>query len=373
MTDLTTDTPDAPQVHHTRGGLSRVMPWLLVPFIGLLGGCAMVLQAMLLEGETLRGLAAEPDLWGARLPAALTGIAPSWIALTLDGLVTGMLIFLVAAGLTLVIGLMGVVKLAHGALLTIGAFAAVSVLARFGDWTASIVPAPDLALIAAAALVAIAVAGVAGALFRGVNVRPGGGSRLQQILVTVGVLIIAERVIPMIWGPAEIVLDRPAALNGFVSFHGVMLETLGLLAAGIGVTVVVLLALVWRHTRTGLVLRAAMQDREMVQALGYRLRAIGVGVFIAGAALAGVGGMLWALHMDVVTAQTGGHLMVLVVVTVMIGGLGSVTGCFLAALVIGLAQGYTAFFDPGLVLVSAIALLVLVLLWRPAGILARAS
>lgn len=347
------------------------MPWLLVPLVALLGGVAMVLQAVPLEDETLRGLAATPDLWAMRLRAALNGVAPSWIRVTLDGLVMGMVVFLMASGLTLVIGLMGLVGFMHGALVAIGAFVAVIALARLGGGTASIAFVPDLASIGAAAPVAMVVAVVLAALFRRVNLRRGGGLVFMQIVVTVGTLIIAERVLPMIWGPTEIAAERPAALDGIVTFHWAALDIRWLLPLGVGLAAVALLALVSRHTRTGLVLRAAMQDREMVQALGYPLRAIGVGVFIASAALTAVGVMLWALHVNVVTAQTGADVMALVVATVVIGGLGSVTGCFLAALVIGLVHGYTDFFDPDLVILSAMAVLVAVLVWRPAGILAR--
>lgn len=373
MTAVPHDAADRVPRRHRGDGLSRALPWLLVPLIAMLGGGVMVLQAMPMAEETLAGLARMPDLWPARLSAAVTGIAPSWITLTLAGLAMGMMIFLMASGLTLVFGLMDVINFGHGAFVSLGAFVAVSVLSRLGDWTASTALALNLAAIGAAALVAMAVAGAAGALFERVIVRPAGGSHLKQILVTVGGLIIAEQLIHVIWGPAEIYIDRPAALKGAITFHGAALETYRLLAVGAGLAVFALLALVLRFTRIGLIVRAGVQDGDMVQALGYRLRAVGVGVFIAGSALAALGGVLWALYQEVVTAQMGADLMVLVFITVIIGGLGSVTGCFLAALMIGLTQNYTAFVEPKLALVSTIAVLVLVLLWRPAGMLARQS
>ena len=372
MTDAATHA--ARPLSRQRGdGQGRAMPWLLVPLIALLGGGAMVLQAMPVEGETLQGLVATPDLWAVRAAAALNTVAPSWITLTLAGLAMGMMIFLMASGLTLVFGLMDVINFGHGAFVSLGAFVAVSVLARVGDWTASMDLALNLSAIGAAALAAMAVAAVGGALFERVIVRPAGGSHLKQILVTVGGLIIAEQLIHVIWGPAEIYIDRPAALKGAITFHGAALETYRLLAVGVGLAVFALLAALLRFTRIGLIVRAGVQDGEMVRALGYRLRAVGVGVFIAGSALAALGGVLWALYQEVVTAQMGADLMVLVFITVIIGGLGSVTGCFLAALMIGLTQNYVGFVEPKLALVSTIALLVAVLLWRPAGMLARQS
>ena len=352
-------------------GLARAVPWLLVPLIAILGGCAMVLQAMPMEGETLLGLAVAPELWSARAAAAVDTVGASWITLTLAGLAMGMMIFLMASGLTLVFGLMDVINFGHGAFVSLGAFVAVSVLARFGDWTASTDLALNLAAIGLAALAAMAVAAVAGGLFERVIVRPAGGSHLKQILVTVGGLIIAEQLIHVIWGPAEIYVDRPAALKGAITFHGAVLETYRLLAVGVGLAVFALLGALLRFTRIGLIVRAGVQDGEMVRALGYRLRAVGVGVFVAGSALAALGGVLWALYQEVVTAQMGADLMVLVFITVIIGGLGSVTGCFLAALMIGLTQNYVGFVEPKLALVSTITVLVAVLLWRPAGMLAR--
>ncbi|MGS4943896.1 branched-chain amino acid ABC transporter permease [Meridianimarinicoccus sp. RP-17] len=370
---MTTDGVADPHRPGIGARIGAAMPWLLVPLIAALGGLAMVVQAMPGPEETLAALLRTPDLWADRAAAALPAIAPSWITLTLAGLAMGMMIFLMASGLTLVFGLMDVINFGHGAFVSLGAFVAVSVLARFGGWTASTDLALNLAAIGLAALVAMAVAGTAGALFERVIVRPAGGSHLKQILVTVGGLIIAEQLIHVIWGPAEIYIDRPAALKGAIVFHGAALETYRLLAVAAGLTVFALLALVLRYTRIGLIVRAGVQDGEMVQALGYRLRGVCVAVFIAGSALAGLGGVLWALYQEVVTAQMGADLMVLVFITVIIGGLGSVTGCFLAALMIGLTQNYTAFVEPKLALVSTIAVLVLVLLWRPAGMLARQS
>lgn len=353
--------------------IGAAMPWLLVPLIALLGGLAMVVQAMPAPDETLAALATTPDLWAERFAGAVASIGPSWITLTLAGLAMGMMIFLMASGLTLVFGLMDVINFGHGAFVSLGAFVAVSVLARFGDWTTSADLALNLAAVGLAALAAMAVAGIAGGLFERVILRPAGGSHLKQILVTVGGLIIAEQMIHVIWGPAEIYIDRPAALKGAILFQGAALETYRLLAVAAGLAVFALLAAMLRFTRIGLIVRAGVQDGEMVQALGYRLRGVAVGVFIAGSALAGLGGVLWALYQEVVTAQMGAELLVLVFITVIIGGLGSVTGCFLAALMIGLVQNYTAFVEPKLALVSTIALLVLVLLWRPAGMLARQS
>ena len=127
--------------------------------------------------------------------------------------------------------------------------------------------------------------------------------------------------------------------------------------------------LVLRHTKIGLIVRAGVQNGEMVRAMGYRLGRVFVGVFIAGSALAGLGGVMWGLYQEVVTAQMGGEIMVLVFIVVIIGGLGSVEGAFIAALLVGLTQNYVAFLEPKLALVSNIGLMVLILMWRPQGMM----
>ena len=131
------------------------------------------------------------------------------------------------------------------------------------------------------------------------------------------------------------------------------------------------LAMRWilRSTKLGLIVRAGVENGEMVEALGYRLRVVFVGVFIAGSALAGLGGVMWGLYQEVITAHMGANLMVLVFIVVIIGGLGSIEGCFIGALLVGLLQNYIAFLEPKLALISNIGLMVAILMWRPQGMM----
>jgi len=124
---------------------------------------------------------------------------------------------------------------------------------------------------------------------------------------------------------------------------------------------------VLRRTKLGLIVRAGVENPEMVQALGYDITRVFVGVFIAGSALAGLGGVMWALYQEIITVHMGNEIMILVFIVVIIGGLGSVEGCFIGALTVGLVQNYTAFLEPKLALVSNIALMVAILMWRPMG------
>ena len=114
---------------------------------------------------------------------------------------------------------------------------------------------------------------------------------------------------------------------------------------------------------------AGVENREMVEALGFRVRRLFVGVFIAGTALAGIGGVMWAVYQELVTTAIGADMTILMFIVVIIGGLGSVSGCFVGAMLVGLTANYTGFLAPKLALGSSIALMVLILLWRPRGLL----
>jgi branched-chain amino acid transport system permease protein len=293
----------------------------------------------------------------------------SWLTLTVSGLAIGMMYFIMASGLTLVFGLMDVINFGHGAFVSLGAFVGISVLLLLPGMAEAPDLAQNLAVLAAAVLAAMTVTALAGWAFERVIVRPVYGAHLKQILVTVGGLIIAEQLIAVIWGPEEIFITRPEMLKGAITWQGAALETYRLVAVGVGLVVFALMWLVLRHTRIGLIVRAGVQNGEMVRAMGYRLGRVFVAVFIAGSALAGLGGVMWGLYQEVVTAQMGGQIMILVFIVVIIGGLGSVEGAFIAALLVGLTQNYVAFLEPKLALVSNIGLMVLILMWRPEGML----
>ena len=293
----------------------------------------------------------------------------SWLTLTVSGLAMGMMIFLMAAGLTLVFGLMDVINFGHGAFVSVGAFVGVSVLLALGQMTG----APSLWLNLLALLAAIFAAALAtgamGWAFERVIVRPVYGAHLKQILVTMGGLIVVEQLIILIWGPEEIYISRPEALKGAITFAGAAVEKYRLVAVVFGLVVFLGLRMLLRRTRIGLIVRAGVENGEMVQALGYRLRLVFVGVFIAGSALAGLGGVMWGLYQEVVTAHMGQQVMILIFIVVIIGGLGSVEGSFIGALLVGLLQNYVAFLEPKAALISNIALMVAILMWRPMGMI----
>ena len=295
------------------------------------------------------------------LPAI--GSTSSWLTLTVAGLSMGLIVFVIASGLTLVFGLMDVLNFGHGVFIALGAFVATSVMGygAGAGWS-------GFASVFAAMLVAMAVAGAVGLAFERVIVRPVYGLHLKQILITMGGMIVGEEIIKLFWGPQQIALPMPDELRGAWYFGDAAIEKYRVLAAGIGL--VVLGALLWTLNRTkiGLLIRAGVQDRSMVEALGYRISRLFVGVFAAGSALAGLGGVMWGLYQQSVTPQIGAQVNVLIFIVIIIGGLGSTFGCLVGALLVGLVANYAGFLAPKVALVSNIALMVAVLLWRPQGL-----
>ena len=297
------------------------------------------------------------------------GSMPTWGTLTLAGLAMGLMIFIMASGLTLVFGLMDVLNFGHGAMISFGAFVGVSALVALGPLYGAAGIELNLVALLLGALAAMVAAGVLGLVFERLIVRPVYGHHLKQILITTGHLVVVEQLIIVIWGPNEIPIPRPESLKGAFIVGGVVLEKYRLLAVGLGLALFVALRIILTRTKIGLLVRAGVENREMVEALGYRISVLFIGVFVVASALGGLGGIMWGLYDEVITAQMGMSVMILVFITIIIGGLGSIEGCFVAALLIGLTNNYVAYLAPKLSLGSAILLMVVVLMWRPNGLL----
>jgi len=293
---------------------------------------------------------------------------PTWVTLTVAGLAMGMMIFMMAAGLTLVFGLMDVMNFAHGVFISVGAYAGTSVLLAMKASMQADSLWANLSAIVPAVLAAMALAGLLGWFFERVVIRPVYGDHLKQILVTMGGLIVVEQLIHVVWGPDIIPLPRPATITGSFIVGDAAIERYRLLAVLVGLAVFVAMSLILNRTRLGLLIRAGVENSEMVESLGYRIRRLFIGVFVAGSALAGLGGVMWALYQESVNAQIGMQMMVVLFIVLIIGGLGSIGGCFVGALLVGLLANYTGYLAPKLALGSNILLMVLVLLWRPRGL-----
>ena len=299
---------------------------------------------------------------------AMIGNPSTWVTLTIAGLAMGLLIFIMASGLTLVFGLMDVMNFAHGLFIAIGAYMAVSTIKLFSTAAGADSFLANLGAVLPAMLAAMAVAGLLGWFFERVIIRPVYGQHLKQILITTGGMIVAEQLIHVFWGPDLLPLQRPATLRGAFIVGDMAIEKYRLIAVAIGLVVFAAMMLLLNRTKIGLLIRAGVENKEMVEAMGYRIRRLFVGVFVAGSALAGLGGALWGMYQESVTVHIGANMMVLIFIVIIIGGLGSIGGCFAGAVLVGLVANYVGYLSPKVALGSNILLMVLILLWRPQGL-----
>lgn len=296
------------------------------------------------------------------------GSLSTWVTLTVAGLAMGMMIFVMSSGLTLVFGLMDVINFGHGVFISIGAYVALLVLVPLAAWGAADSLGLNLGVIGLAAVAAMAATGALGYFFERVVIRPVYGQHLKQILITTGGLIVAEQLIHALWGANPIPVRLPETLRGSFVIGDAAVERFRVFAILLGLAVFAGMHLVLNRTRIGLLIRAGVENREMVEALGYDIRKIFVGVFVAGSALAGLGGVLWALYRQILVASMGMEMMVLIFIAIIIGGLGSVGGCFAGSILLALLANYSGFLVPKLALVSNIVLMLAILAWRPQGL-----
>jgi branched-chain amino acid transport system permease protein len=293
----------------------------------------------------------------AAIAAPLIGSTSTFVTLTVAGLAMGMMIFTMASGLTLVFGLMDVLNFGHGAFISLGAYVATLVLLPLAAWSQADSLGLNLAVLLLALLAAIVVCGAFGFLFERVLIVPVYGQHLKQILVTIGGAIVAEQLLYALFGPQQIPLALPTSLRGSFILGDAAIEKYRIFATIVGLAVFLAQLVVLNRTKIGLLIRAGVENREMVEALGYRIDRLFVGVFMVGSGLAGLGGVLWALYREQAHASMGGDLLVLVFIVIIVGGLGSVGGCFIGSILVALIANYAGFLAPKLALV-----------WRPRGL-----
>jgi branched-chain amino acid transport system permease protein len=254
----------------------------------------------------------------------------------LNGVQLGMLLFLLAAGLTLIFGIMDLVNLAHGSLYMIGAYFA----ATFAALTGSFVIGALLALFATL-LVGMAVEVIA---IR----RLYGRDHLDHVLGTFGLLLFFNELVRLIWGPAGMTLPLPSAMLTAVQvLPGVYYPLYRLVIIGVTLLVALLLYILVMRTRIGMLIRAGASNREMVGALGVNIKLLYTLVFGLGAALAGFAGMMQA-PLSFVQIGMGENILILAFVVIIIGGIGSIRGAFGAAIIVGIIDTIGRAFLPDL-------------------------
>jgi branched-chain amino acid transport system permease protein len=277
----------------------------------------------------------------------------------LNGLQTGLVIFLAASGLTLVFGILGVINLSHGSFYMLGAYLALSLTGMFGD--------VFLALIAG-----IPLAFALGLLIEWLFIRHlYDRDHLQQVLMTFALILVFNEFQQVIWGSYPHSIPAPSYLASSVRLtEGLSYPVYRLALMAICVALALAMAFVIQKTRVGRLIRAAESNREMVEALGFDSRLIFRMVFATGVALAATAGML-AAPIESAYPGIGDRVLIVSFVVVVIGGIGSVRGAFIGSLLIGLADAFGKVFLPQFSSIIIYALMALVLVVRPAGLFGR--
>ncbi len=291
----------------------------------------------------------------------------------LNGLQFGLMLFLIAAGLTLVFGILDILNVAHGSLYMAGAYVAAQTMQA----TQSFV----LAVIVAAVVTGLVGLVIELVLIRRLVVR----DHLAQVLGTFAIILIANDVVKMIWGPAPVMMSMPAALSGPVHILPDMLyPAYRLLIIAVGLAAALGLYLFVTRTRAGVLVRAGASNRQMATLMGVRVPLLFLGVFVLGAMLAALAGAMLG-PVTAIQAGMGEQILILVLVCIVIGGIGSIRGAFVGALLVGFVDTagraflptlLKTFFSPAvassvgptLAAISIYILMAIVLVFRPAGL-----
>jgi branched-chain amino acid transport system permease protein len=281
-----------------------------------------------------------------------------WLQL-LNGITLGALLFLVSSGFTLIFGLMRIVNLAQGSLYLIGGYIGLSTIRATGSFW--------LALLAGAA----AIAALGFLMERGL-MRLVRGQPMSEILLTVGLSFIAADLALATWGGDPITLDAPQAINGSVSILGLSYPVFRIFVFGLGILVAVALWFLLERSRTGAIIRAGVDDREMVAALGINIKAVFTAVFVLGALLAGLAGVVGGAYLSLFPGADV-EILTYSLVVVVIGGLGSLRGAIAGSLLVGLVYDFGQSLVPDLAYFVLFAPMALILLLRPQGLFGRAG
>lgn len=254
----------------------------------------------------------------------------------LNGVGYGLMLFMLAAGLTLVFGVMDTMNLAHGTLFMLGAYFAATLHERTGSFV--------LAVLLAVALTVVVGALLEMALMRRIYAR----NHLNQVVATFGVILLADDLVKWLWGPAPVMASAPAALAGPIALGpDLMYPAYRIVVLCAGLLAAVALYLVVNHTRVGMLVRAGASNRHMAEMMGVRVKSVFTLIFLIGAALAGVAGSLMG-PLTSVQVGMGESILIPALVVIVIGGIGSVRGSFIAALLVGVVDTAGRAFIPPL-------------------------
>jgi branched-chain amino acid transport system permease protein len=283
------------------------------------------------------------------------------VLLIVTGLGLGALYFLVASGLSLIYGLMGILNFAHGSFLTLGAFAGWEFARRLdgGSWVTLV----------ASLVVGALVGGLAAAATEFFLIRRLYERHIEQVLVTVGLALATVALFEGIWGTDAIYVVGPDWFAQTTDILGARIPNDRFVLIIVAVLVLLAIVLFLKFTRFGLVIRAGVENRAMVTALGIDVRTAFTIVFAIGGAAAGIGGVLASHYFGYVSPHLGGSLLIFAFIVTVIGGLGSLTGAAIASVIVALMQQFANFYLGGTGDLVIVLLLAVVLLVRPSGLL----
>ena len=299
----------------------------------------------------------------------LIGIPPkTYLTLTIAGLAMGMLLFLVASGVSIIFGLMDVLNFAHGALFAWGAYVGFSVFNLLMPWVVADSVFQNLAVFFIAMTAAMLVVALLGIVLERVIVRRVYGNHLFQILITFGATIVLVELIRVFWGPNDEVMTVPLKFRGNWDIMDVIVYRYRAICILMGLIIYGVLQLILKKTKLGTIVRAGVEDRDMVQAMGHNIYLLFTGVFAVGAALAALGGLAMSVFSLQVYPDMGSTYLLFAFIVVIIGGLGSVTGSLVGALIVGLTYNYVAYLVPWAAAGVNILIMIIILLIRPTGL-----
>lgn len=280
-----------------------------------------------------------------------------WVIQTLNGISLGMLLFLIASGLSLIFGLMKIANLAHGSFYLLGAYVGLSVLNATNSFWLAVLVAP------------LAV-GILGVVLQRLLLNRFHNQELPQVLLTFGIMLILADLSLVIWGGTPQNLEKPSLFSGTMQVAGFYFPTYRLFVIAVGPAVAVLLWLLLERTRVGAMVRAGVDDPEMAQAVGVNLPMVFSGVFGLGVVLAVLAGVLGGPIIGVYPGLDL-EILLLALVVVVIGGMGSLRGAFVGGLLVGLLDTFGRALFPEFAIFTIFAPMALVLALRPKGLFGR--
>jgi branched-chain amino acid transport system permease protein len=299
----------------------------------------------------------------------LLGIqAKTYLTLTIAGLAMGMLLFLISSGVSIIFGLMDVLNFAHGALFAWGAYVGFSVFRMLSSWVEAESVFQNFAAFIMAILAAMVAVAILGSILEKVLIRRVYGNHLFQILITFGATIVLVELIRVFWGPNDEVMAVPLTFRGNWDIFDVIIERYRIICILIGIVVYSVIQLILKKTKLGTIVRAGVENIEMVQAMGHNIFLLFTGVFAVGAGLAALGGLAMSVFSLQVYPDMGSTYLLFAFIVVIIGGLGSVTGSLVGALIVGLTYNYVAYLVPWAAAGVNILIMMIILLIRPTGL-----